>query len=59
MKKLLLTAATFLQLSLVSISEAAQMKNITFESNNQTLAGNLYLPDDYQQRTNQSDAVKL
>ncbi|NEP84785.1 MAG: alpha/beta hydrolase [Okeania sp. SIO3B3] len=51
MKKLLLTAATFLQLSLVSISEAAQMKNITFESNNQTLAGNLYLPDDYQQGT--------
>ena len=53
MKNLLLAAATVatLQLSLVSEAEAAQVKDVTFESNNQTLAGNLYLPDDYQEGT--------
>ncbi|MGB3511623.1 MAG: hypothetical protein WBA93_20770 [Microcoleaceae cyanobacterium] len=27
------------------------MKNVTFQSNNQTLAGNLYLPENYPQGT--------
>ena len=50
MKNLLLatvTAAT-LQLSLANDAKAAQVKKVTFESNNQTLIGDLYLPDDYQ-----------
>ena len=51
MKNLLLatvTAAT-LQLSLANDAEAAQVKKVTFESNNQTLIGDLYLPDEYQE----------
>lgn len=53
MKNILLAAATVatLQLSLASKAEAAQVKNVTFENNNQTLVGNLYLPDDYQAGT--------
>ncbi|MGF1479274.1 MAG: alpha/beta hydrolase [Cyanophyceae cyanobacterium] len=53
MKNLLLAAATVatLQVSLASDSEAAQVKSVTFESHHQTLAGNLYLPDDYQADT--------
>lgn len=41
------TVATLL-LALSLKAEAAQVKEVTFESNNQTLVGNLYLPDDYQ-----------
>ncbi|MDJ0743855.1 MAG: alpha/beta hydrolase [Xenococcaceae cyanobacterium MO_167.B27] len=53
MKNLLLATATALtlQLSLAREAESAQVKNVTFESNNQTLAGDLYLPDDYQAGT--------
>ncbi len=51
MKNLLLTTATVttLQLALTNNSEAAQMKKVNFESNNQNLVGNLYLPDNYQE----------
>ena len=51
MKNLLLatvTAAT-LQLSLANDAEAARVKEVTFESNNQTLVGDLYLPDEYKE----------
>ena len=51
MKNLLLatlTAAT-LQLFLANDAEAAQVREVNFESNNQTLVGDLYLPDDYQE----------
>ena len=53
MKNILLAAATVatMQLSLAAKAEAAQVKNVTFENKNQTLAGNLYLPDDYQAGT--------
>lgn len=37
------TAATFL----ASTAEAAQVREVTFESQGETLVGNLYLPDDY------------
>lgn len=51
MKNLLLATATAvtLQLSLTNDADAAQVKKVTFESNNQNLVGNLYLPDDYQE----------
>lgn len=51
MKNLLLATATAatLQLSLANDAEAAQVKKVTFESNNQTLVGDLYLPDEYQE----------
>ena len=51
MKNLLLATATAatLQLSLANNAEAAQIKEVTFESNNQTLVGDLYLPDEYQE----------
>ena len=51
MKNLLLATATVvtLQLSLANNAEAAQVKEVTFNSNNQNLVGNLYLPDDYQE----------
>ena len=51
MKNLLLATATVatLQLSLANDAEAAQVKEVNFESNNQNLVGNLYLPDDYQE----------
>ncbi|MGV2829800.1 alpha/beta hydrolase [Myxosarcina sp. GI1(2024)] len=50
MKNLLLVTATAatLQLALVNNAEAAEVKEVTFESNNQNLVGDLYLPDDYQ-----------
>ncbi len=50
MKNLLLATVTVatLQLSLANDAEAAQVKKVNFESNNQNLVGNLYLPDDYQ-----------
>jgi dienelactone hydrolase len=53
MKNLLLATATVatLQLSLANDAEAAEVKKVTFASNNQTLVGNLYLPDDYQEET--------
>ena len=52
MKNLLLTASTVATvLSLSLTAEAAQIKEVEFESNNQTLVGNLYLPDDYQAGT--------
>lgn len=47
MKKLLATTAAVIALTIGS-ADAAQMKNVTFESQNQTLVGNLYLPDNYQ-----------
>ena len=51
MKNLLLATATVatLQLSLINDAEAAQVKKVTFESNNQTLVGVLYLPNQYQE----------
>ena len=51
LQNLLLATATTatLQFSLSSDAEAAQVKEVNFESNNQTLVGNLYLPDDYQE----------
>ena len=51
MKNLLLATATVatLQLSLTNDVEAAQMREVNFDSNNQNLVGNLYLPDDYQE----------
>ncbi|MEO0835382.1 MAG: alpha/beta hydrolase [Cyanobacteria bacterium J06642_3] len=50
MKNLLLATATVatLHLSLINNAEAAQVKEVSFKSNNQTLVGDLYLPDDYQ-----------
>jgi dienelactone hydrolase len=53
MKNILLATATAvtLQLSLTNNAEAAQVRKVTFESNNQTLVGNFYLPDDYQEET--------
>ncbi len=49
MKNLLLAAVTVatLQFSLTNDAEAAQVKKVTFESNGETLVGNLYLPDEY------------
>ena len=51
MKNLLLATATAitLQLFMPKDAKAAEMKTVTFESNNQNLVGNLYLPDDYQE----------
>ncbi|MEO0394456.1 MAG: alpha/beta hydrolase [Cyanobacteria bacterium P01_A01_bin.137] len=40
----LLTAATW---TIATQAEAAQVKEVTFESHGHTLVGNLYLPDDY------------
>lgn len=40
----LLTAAT---LAIATQVEAAQVRDVTFESQGETLVGNLYLPDDY------------
>ena len=53
MKNLLLatSTATTLLLSLSFKAEAAQVREVTFESNDQTLVGNLYLPDEYQEGT--------
>ena len=48
---LLAISATATVLSLSLKAEAAQIKEVEFESNNQTLVGNLYLPDDYQAGT--------
>ena len=49
MNNLLIATASVatLQLFLASQAEAVQVKDVTINSNNQTLAGNLYLPDDY------------
>ena len=49
MKNLLLVAATAatLQLFMANNAEAAQVKEVTFESNDRTLVGDLYLPDEY------------
>jgi len=49
MKKLLTINAVIGALTLTTLSnaEAAMKKQVTFESHNQTLVGNLYLPDDY------------
>ena len=51
MKNLLLATSTVatLQLTLANNAEATQVKRVDFESNNQTLVGNLYLPDNYQE----------
>lgn len=40
----LLTAATF---AIATHAQAAQVREVTFESQGHTLVGNLYLPDDY------------
>ncbi|MDJ0690419.1 MAG: alpha/beta hydrolase [Xenococcaceae cyanobacterium MO_188.B32] len=49
MNNLLIATASVatIQLFLASQAEAVQVKDVTINSNNQTLAGNLYLPDDY------------
>ena len=51
MKKLLATTTAFIALTLTTINdaEAAMKKRVTFESQSQTLVGNLYLPDHYQE----------
>ena len=51
MKNLLLATATVatLQLALSNDAQAARVKEVTFESNNQTLVGDLYLPDEYRE----------
>ena len=46
MNALLLTAATTV-LATSASAEAAQVRDVTFESQGETLVGNLYLPDDY------------
>lgn len=53
MKNLFLATSTIatLLLPLSLKAQAAQVKEVTFESNEQTLVGNLYLPDDYQEGT--------
>lgn len=51
MKNILAPSTVAVLLSLSLKAEAAQVKEVTFESNNQTLVGNLYLPDDYQAGT--------
>ena len=52
MKNLLLATSTVAASLLLSMSaEAAMMKEVEFESNGETLVGNLYLPDDYQEGT--------
>ncbi len=48
MKKLIASIASIAVLGLGS-TQAAQMQRVTFESNGQTLVGNLYLPDNYQE----------
>ena len=50
MKNLLLATVTaaILQLTIANDAEAAQVKEVTFESNDRTLVGDLYLPDEYQ-----------
>lgn len=49
MEKYLTTPAVIgvLTLTTLNTAEAAMKKQVTFESHNQTLIGNLYLPDDY------------
>ena len=50
MKNLLLATATAATLlSLANDAEAAQVKEVTFQSSDQTLVGDLYLPDGYQE----------
>ena len=50
MKNLFLATATAATLlSLTNDAEAAQIKEVTFESNDRALVGNLYLPDEYQE----------
>ncbi|MEO1520620.1 MAG: alpha/beta hydrolase [Cyanobacteria bacterium J06633_2] len=41
------TTALVLAAVPVSQAEAAQVRDVTFDSNGQTIVGNLYLPDDY------------
>jgi fermentation-respiration switch protein FrsA (DUF1100 family) len=47
MKIRLATTAAAIAIGIGSV-EAAQIQRVTFESQGQTLVGNLYLPDDYQ-----------
>ena len=51
MKNILLATATVatLQLALSNDAEAARVKEVTFESNDRTLVGDLYLPDEYRE----------
>lgn len=48
MKKAITITAAMLFLTMTG-AEAAQMQRVTFENNGQTLIGNLFLPDDYQE----------
>lgn len=47
MQKILAATALIGAFTMPTNAEAAMKKNVTFESENQTLVGNLYLPDDY------------
>ncbi len=49
MKTLLTTSALAAVLAITSQAEAAMNKSISFESNGQSLVGELYLPDHYQE----------
>lgn len=50
MKNLLLATATAVTLQLIANNaEAAQVKEVNFDSSDRNLVGNLYLPDDYQE----------
>ena len=51
MKNLFIATSAVTTLLISIKAEAAQIKEVEFESNNQTLVGNLYLPDDYQAGT--------
>ncbi len=48
MKKSIVIAALAIALNF-NLADAASMKTVSFESNGQTLTGNLYLPDAYQE----------
>ena len=49
MKTLLITVTAIGLSTLLNTVEAAMKKSVTFTSHNQTLAGHLYLPDDYRE----------
>jgi uncharacterized protein len=59
MKNLLLSTAIAarLQLSLANNADAAQVKQVNFESNQQNLVGNLYLPDNYREDTKLPEVI--
>ena len=52
MKNILLTTSTLATLLFLSVkAEAAQIEEVEFDSNGQTLVGSLYLPDEYEAGT--------